>query len=98
LKVLIESMPVEIACGELKFAGPGLLCPRGANTVNPWWALESVGASWSRLCAEATLAPKAVNPQSNTSWKNDLALRKTVTASFQITWMRRDLQTCLRQI
>jgi hypothetical protein len=94
LNVLIESMPVEIACGELEFAGPALPWPRGANTVNPWWALESVGASWSRLWAEAKLAPKAVQPKSNTNWKNDLPLPKTVTASFQITWMRRDLQTC----
>jgi hypothetical protein len=37
-----------------------------------------------------------VHPKSNTSWKNDLPLLKTITASIQVTWMRRDLQTMFR--
>src|ERR1700730_5699368 len=70
-----------------------LRCPRGAKTVNPRRALERVGASWSRLCAKTRLVPKSERPRKTPSWKNDLRLPKTVTASDQVTWMRGDLQT-----
>ena len=60
-----------------------------------------VGARECRRELVATLREsetRAQSEQHNTNWKNDLPLPKTVTASFQVNWMRRDLQTMIPSI
>src|SRR5579864_6589204 len=94
LKVGMESTPLGSAACVKAEAPPR--CPRGANTVNAPWTLESVGATWSLL--GPAFWPKAGPVAEITAITNArarsilLEADKLIHRSDQITWMRRDLQ------